>query len=51
VVAPWDVAASIIIMQEAGGRYTDWRGLETAHSPDALLTNGHIHEEALMLLR
>ena len=51
VVAPWDVAASIIIMQEAGGRYTDWRGAETAHTPDALLTNGLIHEETMKLLR
>lgn len=50
-VAPWDIAATVVVMKEAGGRCTDWRGNESAYSPTALVSNGLVHEEALGLLK
>ena len=50
VLSPWDIAAIIPIVREAGGRYSDWTGHETAHSPQGVSTNGLLHDEALALL-
>jgi histidinol-phosphatase len=47
---PWDSAASAVIIEEAGGRYTDWQGIATAHAPTALASNGLVHEELLAIL-
>jgi histidinol phosphatase-like enzyme (inositol monophosphatase family) len=47
---PWDCAALIPIVQEAGGRFSDWRGRLTIDGGDALSTNGALHEEVLARL-
>jgi len=47
----WDVAAIKPIVEEAGGRFTDWDGQPTIHRPDVLASNGVLHEEALRILR
>ncbi|MEM6365242.1 MAG: histidinol-phosphatase [Planctomycetota bacterium] len=47
----WDVAAMVPIMNEAGGRFTDWRGEPSVRGGDGLGTNGHLHEEVLALLQ
>ncbi len=44
---PWDCAALIPIVQEAGGRFTDWRGRAVIDGGDAVSTNGALHEEIL----
>lgn len=49
-VHPWDVAATIPIIREAGGRCTDWRGVETAHGGHNIASNGRIHEELMRTL-
>ncbi len=49
-VHSWDVAAVVPIVEEAGGRFTDWQGNRTAERPDVLATNGHVHDEALRVL-
>ncbi len=46
----WDSAALLPIIEEAGGRFTDWSGRRTIAGPDALATNGPLHDEALALL-
>jgi myo-inositol-1(or 4)-monophosphatase len=47
---PWDVAAGVLILEEAGGRVTDLRGQPTTlHKPDWLCTNGRVHEALLGL--
>jgi len=46
----WDVAAIKPIIEEAGGRLTDWEGQENIHRPDVLASNGLLHEETLRLL-
>ncbi|MHC4955477.1 MAG: inositol monophosphatase family protein [Planctomycetota bacterium] len=45
---PWDVAAGILLIREAGGRVTDFAGSEELdrllHGRNLVATNGHIHE-------
>jgi histidinol-phosphatase len=47
VVSVWDLAAPQVIVEEAGGRFTDLGGVRTAAGGDALATNGLLHEDAL----
>jgi histidinol-phosphatase len=47
----WDVAAVKPIVEEAGGRYSDWDGAPDIHRPDVLVSNGRLHEAALAILR
>ncbi|MDP6570179.1 MAG: inositol monophosphatase family protein [Candidatus Marinimicrobia bacterium] len=43
---PWDICAGALILQEAGGKVTDWDGSEFPFSGDRILaTNGEIHRE------
>ena len=46
----WDVAAVAPIVEEAGGRFTDWGGRATARRPDVAASNGRLHDEALRVL-
>ena len=48
---PWDIAPMLPIIAEAGGRHTDWNGVETAQSPHGISSNGHLHDAALELVR
>lgn len=43
----WDFAAMKIIVEEAGGRFTDLSGAVTAAGGSGLATNGLLHEAAL----
>lgn len=48
---PWDVAAGIILVEEAAGRVTDFRGRQTAiEGVDILASNGAVHEQVRGLL-
>ena len=47
---PWDCAALIPIVQEAGGRFTDWNGRVVGDGGDAVSTNGALHAEILRRL-
>lgn len=51
VVALWDVAPMTVIVEEAGGRFTDWEGVATAHAPTAVASNGLVHDAMLGVLR
>jgi len=46
-VHPWDMAASLAIIPEAGGACTDWAGKPTAYSGNGVLSNGRIHRPLL----
>jgi histidinol-phosphatase len=50
-VHAWDVAALKVIVEEAGGRFTDWTGRPTIDTPDVIATNGPLHETVLAILR
>ncbi len=47
---PYDVAAMPVIISEAGGRFTDWRGVPGYEGGSGLASNGRIHDELLKLL-
>ena len=41
--APWDIAAARVIVEEAGGRLTDFQGQPTVYSGTTVATNGILH--------
>jgi histidinol-phosphatase len=50
-VHPWDMAALKPIVEEAGGRFSDWDNNPTIYRPDVIVSNGKLHTEALAILR
>lgn len=48
---PWDCAAVVPIIQEAGGRYSTWQGEETIWGPDLVATNAALYEQVLAVLK
>ncbi|MGB2498434.1 MAG: inositol monophosphatase family protein [Mariniblastus sp.] len=46
----WDAAAVQPIIEEAGGKFTDWQGDQRIDSGDAVGSNGLIHEAVLKKL-
>lgn len=47
---PWDVAAMLPILGEAGGQFTDWQGRPTTRGGNGVGTNGKLHQATLDLL-
>jgi histidinol-phosphatase len=50
-VHAWDMAALKPIVEEAGGRFSDWDDRPTIHRPDVIASNGKLHADALRILR
>lgn len=50
-VHAWDLGALRPIIEEAGGRLTDWRGQATIHHSDVIASNGRLHDEVLKILQ
>ncbi len=49
---PWDMAAGVLMVQEAGGKCTDLRGFpSTIYQKPVLATNGLIHEQMVEVLK
>ena len=49
---PWDTAAGRIILEEAGGRVTNFEGnTSSIYEKQILATNGRVHEEMLAVLK
>ncbi|HEY3276764.1 MAG TPA: inositol monophosphatase family protein [Syntrophorhabdaceae bacterium] len=49
---PWDVAAGVLIVREAGGVVTDFKGVDySIYSDEILVTNGLIHEQMKDVLK
>ena len=46
----WDLAAPMVVVQEAGGTFTDLRGEARADGGDVVATNGLLHAEVLAAL-
>ncbi len=51
IVSLWDVAAIQVIVEEAGGRFTDLAGNATPDGGSAVSTNGRLHAKVLRLQR
>ncbi|MFI5144019.1 MAG: inositol monophosphatase family protein, partial [Ignavibacteria bacterium] len=49
--APYDLAATKICIEEAGGKLTDLEGTDTIHGGTALISNGKIHDNILKMLK
>ena len=49
---PWDLAAGVLLVTEAGGKITALDGSDfSIYNPEILATNGSIHEELLKYLK
>jgi histidinol-phosphatase len=46
----WDLAAFPVIIEEAGGRFTDLAGVRTLTGRSAIATNGIVHDAALAIV-
>ncbi len=49
-VAPWDLAAPLVLIEEAGGRFTDLRGRRTHSGGSGLASNRLLHDTLLARL-
>ena len=51
-LSPWDQAAGMLILQEAGGRISDFQGKPfSIYGNEVLATNGMIHEQMMSILQ
>jgi histidinol-phosphatase len=50
-LAVWDVAATSLIVEEAGGRFSDLSGAHDLRAGQAVITNGHMHAQVLEIIR
>jgi histidinol-phosphatase len=50
IVSLWDLAAPQVIVEEAGGRFSDFFGARRADGGSALATNGLLHDVALEIV-
>jgi histidinol-phosphatase len=51
IVSPWDVAAAQVLVEQAGGRFTDLNGTARHDGGTALSSNGLLHDATLALLQ
>jgi len=47
---PWDIAALLVLVEEAGGRLTDLQGRRGVNAEEVVATNGVLHRELLEAL-
>ena len=47
----WDCAPLLPIMEEAGGTFTDWRGVRTIDGGNSIATNGRLLDEVMSVIR
>lgn len=48
---PWDAAAILPLVTEAGGSFVDWTGQPTIHGGNGVSSNGRLQRDVLDLLR
>ena len=49
-MSEWDAAPLLVILEEAGGRFTDWKGNATISGNEGVATNGILHDDVLHCL-
>ncbi|QDV31143.1 Histidinol-phosphatase [Planctopirus ephydatiae] len=47
---PWDAAALVPILQEAGGHFVDWKGVPTIYGKNGISVTGKLKDEVLQIL-
>jgi histidinol-phosphatase len=50
-VKPWDLAATKILVTEAGGRFSDFAGTDSIYTGSAVISNGRVHEAVVKILQ
>jgi histidinol-phosphatase len=50
MAGPWDLAAPALLVEEAGGRFTDLNGQYDLASGTAMFSNGLVHDDALAVV-
>ncbi len=51
-IEPWDISAGVLLIKEAGGKATDFKGKPVkAERSDLVFSNGKIHESMVNLVR
>jgi fructose-1,6-bisphosphatase/inositol monophosphatase family enzyme len=48
---PWDAAALVPIVEEAGGTFMDWNGVTSIHSGNGISVNAALREQVLRITR
>jgi myo-inositol-1(or 4)-monophosphatase len=49
---PWDTAAGLLLIEEAGGKVTDYRGTPAdVYKPEVLASNGLVHDTMMEVLK
>jgi fructose-1,6-bisphosphatase/inositol monophosphatase family enzyme len=46
----WDCAPLLPILEEAGGTFTDWRGVRTVDGGNSIATNGLLFAEVMKII-
>ncbi len=48
---PWDMAAGVLFVEEAGGKFTNFKGFPSdIYTPNVLATNGFVHDQMVAVL-
>ncbi|MGL4593982.1 MAG: inositol monophosphatase family protein [Thermoguttaceae bacterium] len=50
ILSDWDAGPLLVILQEAGGRFTDWKGHPTILGKEGIGTNGLLHDAVLEMI-
>jgi histidinol-phosphatase len=50
-VKPWDLAATKILITEAGGQFSDFAGIDSIYTGSAIVSNGRVHEAVVKVLQ
>ncbi|MCS6927565.1 MAG: histidinol-phosphatase, partial [Candidatus Binatia bacterium] len=50
-IKPWDVAATKLLVTEAGGRFSDFHGRGSIYTGTAVISNGLVHDAVIDILR
>ena len=51
VMKVWDCAPFPVILEEAGGTFTDWKGTSTIHAGESIATNGKLFDPVMQLVK
>src|SRR3990172_7016484 len=51
IMSEWDACALLPILEEAGGRFSDWSGVRTVRGGNAISTNGLLFNAVINVLR
>jgi histidinol-phosphatase len=50
IMAYWDSGPVQVILEEAGGTFTDWQGVPTIHHQEGVATNGRLFDQVMALI-